>query len=103
MFWALLRDNKIKHVWFTGMLTHGQTDFYINYIDPESGGVRSYYPDFLVQNDDDSYTIVEVKGDNKLDDDVVRAKKTYAEKLAFASGMKYVIVPGTKAANGINN
>lgn len=103
MFWALLRDNKIKYVWFTGMLTHGQTDFYINYIDPESGGVRSYYPDFLVQNDDDSYTIVEVKGDNKLDDDVVRAKKTYAEKLAFASGMKYVIVPGTKAANGINN
>lgn len=28
------------------MLTHGQSDFYIQYIDPETNALRSYYPDF---------------------------------------------------------
>jgi hypothetical protein len=49
LFWTLLHDNKIDKVWFTGMLTHGQTEFYINYIDPSSHTVRCYYPDFLIQ------------------------------------------------------
>lgn len=101
LFWTLLRDHKLKKVWFTGMLTHGQTDFYINYIDPESGGVRSYYPDFLTLDEDGNYTIIEVKGEDKLDDEVVLAKKTYAEQLAFASKMKYVIIPGQECIKGV--
>ena len=48
MFNSLLKDELIEKVWFTGMLTHGQSDFLIRYIDPESHTVRSYYPDFLV-------------------------------------------------------
>ena len=101
LFWTLLHDRKLTKVWFTGMLTHGQTDFYINYIDPESGGVRSYYPDFLTLDEDGNYTIIEVKGDNKIDDEVVLAKKAYAEQLAHASNMKYVIIPGTKCLEGV--
>jgi hypothetical protein len=77
------------------MLTHGQSDFYIQYIDPESRTVRSYYPDFLFQKDDDTYVIVEVKGDNKIDDPVVLAKKEFAEQMAVASGMTYKIIRGS--------
>ena len=101
MFWNLINDNRFSKVWFTGMLTAGQTEFVINYIDPESNTVRSYYPDFLVQTKDGSYIIIEVKGDNKLDDAVVLAKKEYAKQIASASKMDYIIVPGTQAKERI--
>ncbi len=94
MFWSLINDNRFEKVWFTGMLTAGQTEFMINYIDPESNTVRSYYPDFLVQKKDGSYIIIEVKGENKIDDAVVLAKKEYAQQIASASSMDYIIVPG---------
>lgn len=97
MFWTLLHDNRLEKVWFTGMLTAGQTDFLINYIDPESGAVRSYYPDFLVKKEDGSYIIIEVKGEDKLDDAVVLAKKEYAKQMAAANSMDYIMVPGKKA------
>lgn len=102
MFWNLLTDKRLKKVWFTGMLTAGQTDFIINYIDPESSTVRSYYPDFLVQKEDGSYIIIEVKGENKIDDAVVLAKKEYAQQIASASGMDYIMVPGKQASIKIN-
>lgn len=97
MFWTLLKDERLTKVWFTGMLTAGQTDFAINYIDPESKAVRSYYPDFLIQKADGSYIIIEVKGDHMIDDAVVQAKKEYAQQIASSSKMEYVIVPGSKA------
>lgn len=97
LFWNLLNNKKIEKVWFTGMLTHGQTDFVINYIDPVSGGVRSYYPDFLVQKEDGSFVIIEVKGDNIVDDETVQAKKRYAENMAVASGMTYEMIKGSEA------
>ncbi|MBE6270366.1 MAG: type III restriction endonuclease [Prevotella ruminicola] len=97
MFWNLINDKRLAKVWFTGMLTAGQTEFVINYIDPESNTVRSYYPDFLVQKEDGSYIIIEVKGENKIDDAVVLAKKEYAQQIASASSMDYIIVPGKQA------
>lgn len=100
LFWHLLQEGKINEVFFTGMLTHGQSEFYIQYIDPESHTVRSYYPDFLVQKSDESYVIVEVKGDNKIDDSVVLAKKNFAEQMAVASGMSYHIIKGSDANAG---
>ena len=100
LFWSLLTEGKVKEVYFTGMLTHGQSDFYIQYIDPESHAVRRYYPDFLMQKDDDSWVIVEVKGDNKIDDEVVRAKATATEQIASASDMSYKIIKGSKANEG---
>src|SRR5690606_31553248 len=47
LFWDLLREKRVKKIYFTGMLTHGQSDFFIQYIDPDSHTVRSYYPDFV--------------------------------------------------------
>ncbi len=101
LFWTLLHDSSIDKVWFTGMLTHGQSDFVISYIDPTSHTVRNYYPDFLVKMNDGSYIIVEVKGDNMIDDEVVKAKADYATQLATASNMTYKMIKGTEAMNGI--
>lgn len=105
MFRALLADNNLEKVYFTGMLTHGQSDFMIRYIDPESHTVRSYYPDFLVKvktNDGaDKFIIIEVKGDNKIDDIVVKAKADYASQLAGANGMEYKIIAGSVAKHGL--
>ncbi|MBD2169253.1 DEAD/DEAH box helicase family protein [Calothrix membranacea FACHB-236] len=100
LFWNLLREGRVKTIYFTGMLTHGQSDFYIEYIDPDSHSVRKYYPDFLFQKEDDSYVIVEVKGDNKIEDPVVQAKKQFAEQMATASKMTYKIIAGSEADSG---
>lgn len=39
---------------------------------------------------------IEVKGDNKIDDEVVIAKKEAAEKVAVASGVQYLMYAGSK-------
>lgn len=99
LFWRLLGDGQIAKVYFTGMLTHGQTDFRISYIDPLSNTVRYYYPDFLVQDQDGCYLILEVKADHQIDSEVVKAKEEYARLMATESGMGYQIIPGTKVAS----
>jgi len=96
LFWDLLQEGRIDKVYFTGMLTHGQTDFYIHYIDPDSLAVRTYYPDFLFQKDDGSWVMVEVKGDDRIDDPVVQAKKHYAEQLAMTNAMSYQIIKASE-------
>jgi hypothetical protein len=101
LFWDLLKHNKVKKVYFTGMLTHGQSDFFIQYIDPESHTVRSYYPDFLFERIEDDgstkYVIVEVKADSQIDGAVVQAKKDFASQTAVASGMEYMLMKSTDA------
>ena len=100
LFWKLLQEGKIKRLYFTGMLTHGQSEFFVQYIDPDSHTIRSYYPDFLFQKDDDSYVIVEVKGDNMIDDPVVQAKKAFAEQMAEDNKMTYHMIAGSDAQAG---
>ena len=99
-FTELLKDSQVKKVYFTGMLTHGQSDFFIQYIDPESHSVRTYYPDFLIQQHDNRYLIVEVKADYQIEAPVVLAKKTFAEKIAAASNMQYVLLKSSDAQKG---
>lgn len=105
LFWSLLREQRVKKVYFTGMLTHGQSDFFIQYIDPDSNTVRSYYPDFvLLRHEPDGsekYVIVEVKGDHQINDAVVQAKKAFAQQIADASGMEYQIIRSTLADRGL--
>ncbi|PTV93159.1 type III restriction/modification enzyme restriction subunit [Halanaerobium saccharolyticum] len=100
LFWSVLGQGKIKKIFFTGMLTHHQSDFYIQYIDPESNALRSYYPDFLVETEDGTQIIVEVKADYMVEDPVVEAKSEYAKQLASASSMRYEIVKSSKADKG---
>ena len=99
-FWKLLHEKRVHRIYFTGMLTHGQSDFFVQYIDPDSHTIRTYYPDFLIQETDGSYTILEVKADNQIDVPVVQAKKQFAQQMATASGMRYAILPSTEADAG---
>lgn len=94
-FMQYLESNKVKEVYFTGMFTSNQGDLSVHYYDPESGRIRMYYPDFLAKMEDDSYQLIEVKGDNMIDDEVVKAKKAAAEEMALASGIEYVMYPGS--------
>lgn len=100
LFWSLLRNGKVQKLYFTGMLTHGQSEFFVQYIDPGSHTIRSYYPDFLFQKENGTYVIVEVKGDDKIEDPIVLAKKEFAEQIAGASGMTYRMIKGSDAIEG---
>jgi len=93
-----LPNERIKNIWFTGMLTAGQTDFFIHYIDPDTNALRSYYPDFLMELEDGGYLIAEVKGEHMIDAPVTLAKQRYAEEMALASKMRYVLIPSATAA-----
>ncbi|MEJ3663181.1 type III restriction endonuclease [Pseudomonas sp. FSL R10-0056] len=101
LFWDLLREQRVRKIYFTGMLTHGQSDFFIQYIDPDSRTVRSYYPDFIFLREEPDgslkYVIVEVKADNQIEDAVVQAKKDFAQQIAVASGMEYRILKSSDA------
>jgi hypothetical protein len=44
--------------------------------------------------------IVEVKGDNKIDDPVVQAKKEFAEQMAKDNQMTYRMIKGSEAEAG---
>lgn len=100
LFWDLLNEGRVERVYFTGMLTHGETDFFIQYIDPDSHTVRSYYPDFICQKSDGTWMIVEVKRDDQIDTPVVQAKKESASQIAAASKMTYQIIKGSDAGAG---
>ena len=93
-FIQYIRSNKVAEVYFTGMFTSNQGDLSINYYDPDSRRIRQYYPDFIAKMADGSYQLIEVKGDNKIDD-VVKAKQAAAEELAVASGVKYIMYAGS--------
>lgn len=93
-FWQYIMSEKVKEVYFTGMFTSKYNGLAIQYIDPETHTVRSYYPDFISFLDDDTIQIVEVKGDNKIDDLVVKAKADAAEEMAIESKMAYRMIAG---------
>ena len=95
-FMQYITHNKIKEIYFTGMFTAKQGDLSVQYYDPESGRIRHYYPDFLAKLDDGSYQLIEVKGDNKIDDTVVKAKAAAAQEMAVASGVEYKMYSGSE-------
>lgn len=98
-FLNVIGQEKAKEIYFMGMLTHGQSDFRINYIDPDTHTVRSYYPDFLIRTVDNEWLVVEVKALYQMQDAVVQAKYDFAEKMLSASNIKYRMVPHTGAAS----
>lgn len=95
-FWQYIMSDKVKEVYFTGMFTSKYNGLAIQYIDPKTHTVRSYYPDFISFLDDDTIQIVEVKGDNKIDDIVVKAKADAAAELAIESKMAYRMIAGSE-------
>lgn len=100
MFLELLQSKNVVEAYFTGMFTSDHSDFCVTYIDPESNRLRKYYPDFLVKMKDGSYMILEVKGDNMLDDVTVRAKEAAAEDITIESSLIYRMIPSSKIIRG---
>ena len=94
-FLQYVSSKKVKEVYFTGMFTSNQGDLSVAYYDPESQRVRRYYPDFLAKMEDGSYQLIEVKGDNMIDDSVVKAKAEAAEEMSIASGIRYKMYAGS--------
>ena len=87
-------DGGVAEVYFTGMFTSGQSGLAIQYVDPVSHVVRNYYPDFFVRTTEDKVELIEVKGENKIDDATVRAKPAAAKDIADASEIEYGIIAG---------
>ena len=53
---------------------------------------------FFVEMKDGTYQIIEIKGDNKLEDNVVQRKKEAALALTTNSNMIYRMIPGSFAS-----
>ena len=49
----------------------------------------------MAKLEDGSYQLIEVKGDNKIDDAVVKAKAVAAQEMAVASGVEYKMYAGS--------
>ena len=94
LFNQFIYSDGVEEVLFTGMFTGGQSDLAIQYVDPESYRIRSYYPDFLVKTDDGAIELIEVKGDNMIDDATVQAKASAARDIAHASSYRYYMISG---------
>jgi antitoxin component of MazEF toxin-antitoxin module len=89
LFLQYIKNQDIKEIYFTGMFTGKSNGLTVQYIDPESNIVRNYYPDFIALHKDGHYEIIEVKGDNMIDDRIVEAKFYAALELAEDSNMQY--------------
>ena len=99
-FETYIASDRVKEIYFTGMFTSGQGDLSIYYYDPESGRLRNYYPDFFAVMADDSYQVIEVKGDNLVDNAIVKAKTDAAREMTVASGVNYIMYTGSDIMNG---
>ena len=95
-FLQYIFSERVKQVFFTGMFTSKYNGLAIQYIDPETNAIRSYYPDFITTLADGTIQIIEVKGDNKIDDNVVLAKAAAASEMASASKMEYLMLASTR-------
>ena len=66
------------------------------YVEPETYVNYSCYPDFISTLNDGTIQIIEVKGDNKIDDTVVQAKAAAALEIVSASKMGYLMLESTR-------
>lgn len=96
LFFQYIKSSKIKEVYFTGMFTGKSNGLSVQYIDPDSQIVRNYYPDFIALHEDGHYEIIEVKGDNMINDKTVEAKYYAALELAEDSRMTYNMYSGSE-------
>jgi hypothetical protein len=91
-FKNVISQSDVRKIYFTGMLTHGQSDFYINYIGLETHTVRSDCPDFFILIKNYEWLVVEVKANIDIDETIVQAKKTFAEGILNENKIHYRII-----------
>lgn len=98
-FWQYIESENVENVYFTGMFTANQGDLAIQYYDPQSQRIRSYYPDFVAKMVDGSLQLIEVKGDNMIDDELVKAKANAADEMTLESDVDYIMYAGSRIMN----
>jgi PDZ domain-containing secreted protein len=92
----MLYREDVKEIYFTGMFTGEYNGLAVQYLDPETNSVRTYYPDFYIVYENGNEEIVEVKADFMIDDSNVNAKKLAAENLVKNSNLKYRLVKSSE-------
>ena len=93
LFLDLIENKNVDKIYFTGMFTGKENGLSVQYIDPESNMIRTYYPDFLVYYKDGSIEVIEVKGDNRIDSKEVQAKaEAMSEKAKHSDKMDYRMI-----------
>ena len=100
LFFDLINRKDVDKVYFTGMFTGSENGLAVQYIDPESNIIRNYYPDFLVIYKNGTKQVIEVKGDNKIDDEEVKAKAYAAIELSDKSHMDYEMIKSSDIKKG---
>lgn len=100
LFMDLLESDLVEEVYFTGMFTGTENGLSVQYVDPESNLIRNYYPDILVFYKDGRVEVIEVKGDNRIDDKEVEAKAYAAMELTEHSKMDYKLYKSSDIMSG---
>ena len=96
-FMRNLCKNEVKKIFFTGMFTQGQSDFYIQYVDPETFTLRKYYPDFFLEKENGKTYIVEIKGEHMIDSEVVKEKARATKEIASVNtNFEYLLIPSNQ-------
>ena len=96
-FMRNLYKDEVKKIFFTGMFTQGQSDFYIQYVDPETFTLRKYYPDFFLEKEDGKTYIVEIKGEHMIDSEVVKEKARATREIASVNtNFEYLLIPSNQ-------
>jgi hypothetical protein len=72
----------------------------ISYLDPTSHTIHKHFPDFLMQNQEGTWTMIEIMGDYLIDDAVTAAKEKYALEMGFVNKMEYRLMEASLNGNG---
>jgi len=80
-FWKYIKSDKVKEVYFTGMFTSDYNGLAIQYVDPDTSAIRTYYPDFISFLDDGRIQIIEVKAENLIEQADTKAKINAAAEM----------------------
>ena len=99
LFLQYIQSERVRQIYFTGMFTSDVNNIAIPYIDPDTKHLRKYYPDFVSFMEDGTIEVIEVKGDNKIDDETVQVKKLAAEEWAKGSDLVYKMIPSSIIMN----
>lgn len=68
-----VKNDEIEGIYFTGGLSHKQTDFYFEY--QKDNSTKKYFPDFLIRTNSGKLIIVEIKGQNANEDEYKDTKR----------------------------
>ena len=71
-------------------------------VDPESGRMRRYYPDFLAKMKDGKYRLIEVKADDMVNEAQNLAKQEATEEMTAESGFEYKLYKSSEFTGKIS-